>query len=134
MLLTPPAAPPPTLEVYYSPSCTPCRLELPVLADFVRQDGAHLRIVILAGEGLARETLRAVSPRLERAAVTNIADAPTKVLHVAGDAYGILPYTRSIAANGAVCAQWAGVLTLPRIRALIGACARRIISPPSHRS
>jgi len=125
----PPLVPPPTLEIFYSPSCAPCRAELPVLAEFASQDGTHVRIIIISEEVRAREELRAVSPLLESVAESRVEESPGTVLRAAGNSSGILPYARSIAANGDVCARWEGRLTLARARDLATACARLIASP-----
>jgi thiol-disulfide isomerase/thioredoxin len=130
----PPDLPPVTLEVFYSPSCAPCRLELPVVAAFADQDGAHIRIVILDEETRAREELRAASSRLEAVAESKVSQSPNEILGAAGNANRILPYARSVTANGEVCAKWAGRLTLERARSLVAACARFIVSPPPSRS
>jgi thiol-disulfide isomerase/thioredoxin len=124
------AAPPPAiLEVYYAPSCAPCRMELPVLAEVRRRDGAKLRIVIVSDDQKARDTLRAVSPSLAQAAHSpQFADARAS-LRAAGDPDGILPYARSLSSTGRTCAQWRGGLTLGRVRALVAACARVISGP-----
>jgi hypothetical protein len=118
------AVPPPTLEVFYAPSCAPCRLELPVLATFAKNQSGHLRIVIVSDVARARTDLTEISPAL--AAVTVIAsslDART-ALRRAGDVDGILPFARSLSANGASCASWRGALTVVRINHLLTACAR----------
>ena len=46
----PPDLPPPVLEVFYSPSCAPCRLELPAVAEIAGEAGTRVRIVILDPE------------------------------------------------------------------------------------
>jgi len=125
----PSMVPPPTLEVFYSSSCAPCRAELPVLAEFASKDGARVRIIILSEEARARRELHAVSPLLEAAAESRIEKSPGTVLRSAGNSLGILPYARSTAANGDVCARWKGWLTLARARDLMSACARLIASP-----
>jgi thiol-disulfide isomerase/thioredoxin len=123
-----PDLPPPVLEVFYSPSCAPCRLELPVVAEIAGRPDIQIRIVILDQEERARIELRAVSPDLEAAAESRVENSPNAVLRAAGNSNGILPYARTLAANGAVCAKWAGGLTLARIRGMVAACAR-LISP-----
>jgi len=116
-----PALPPPVLEVFYSPVCAPCRLELPVLADYMRNGNAdRLRIVIISDEARAREDLRAVSPRLEARAETR-GDSPGETLRASGNTSGILPYARSVREEE-VCAQWEGRLTPQRIDMLLAAC------------
>lgn len=125
---------PPVLEVYYAPSCAPCRLELPVLAEFVRRDGAHIRIVILSEEARARRELRAASPQLSANAVVGSQASPRAILRAAGDNDSILPYARSLGADGKVCAAWRGRLTLEKAWELVSACARKLTSHPSHRS
>ena len=126
-----PTLPPPVLEVYYSPTCAPCRAELPVLADFVTRDSVRVRIVILEQEERARGDIRAVSAKLETGAVANAKAPPRITLLAAGNSDGILPYARSVTVAGKVCAKWRGGLTLERARALIGACAA--LNEPSKR-
>ena len=121
--------PPPILEVFYSPTCAPCRVELPILSELVAKDGTRIRIVILDQEARARHDIREVSPLLERQAVRSPDPKPRAALLAAGDADGILPFARAISPAGAPCATWRGGLTLQRARMLIGAC-RHLISPP----
>ena len=92
---------PPTLEIFYSPSCAPCRLELPVLAELTTQAGLQIRITILDEETRARAELKAVSPQLEAVAQSKASDSPRAVLNAAGNANGILPYARSILTSAA---------------------------------
>ena len=127
----PPDLPPATLEVFYSPTCTPCRLELPAVAEIAGRDGVRVRVVILDDEDRARAELRAVSVRLEAVAESKVGESPNAVLRDAGNDTGILPYARSVASNGAVCAKWSGRLTVARAVNLLAACAR-IIVPPGH--
>ncbi len=129
-----PATPPPMLEVYYAPSCAPCRLELPAVAEFARRDGSRVRVVIVSDETRARIDLGQVSPALAASALVGSHATPRAALRAAGDGDGILPYARSLAANGKICARWRGGLTLARARALLAACAKAVISPLSHRS
>ncbi|HUO90644.1 MAG TPA: thioredoxin family protein [Rhizomicrobium sp.] len=124
--------PSPVLEVYYSPTCAPCRLELPVLAEFVKADGARLRIVILDDEKRARSDLRDASSALEEAAVAPRQAKPRAALLAARDTDGILPFARALASDGRVCASWRGGLTMLRAKALISAC--RLIGSRSRRS
>ncbi|HEY0107641.1 MAG TPA: hypothetical protein VGB91_16290 [Rhizomicrobium sp.] len=126
-----PVPPPPTLEVYYSPTCVPCRLELPVLAA-LEKDGLRLRIVLLDQEARARETIRTVSPRLESAAIAITRQPPRAALLLAGDGDAILPYARALSPAGRICAAWRGGLTLARARLLLAAC--RVSAPSLHRS
>ena len=130
----PPDLPPPVLEVFYSPTCAPCRLELPVLADLAGTSDAKIRIVILDQEDRARAELSAVSPRLEAIAAAPSAASPGDALRAAGDANGILPYARSLTADGALCAKWSGGLTIGRAKSLLAACARLATSPRPSRS
>jgi thiol-disulfide isomerase/thioredoxin len=118
------AAPPPTLEVFYAPSCVPCRLELPVLATFAKTQSGHLRIVIVSEVARARADLNEVSPALAAVAVTASSHDARTTLRQAGDADGILPYARSLFADGMICASWRGALTMVRIDHLFTACAR----------
>lgn len=124
----PPDLPPPALEVFYSPTCTPCRLELPALSLLAR-DGTRIRIVLLDQEERARAELRAVSPMLEAAAVGPPAAAPRDVLRAAGNANGILPFARAVAADETACATWSGGLTVERARTMLAACARIVSAP-----
>jgi hypothetical protein len=125
----PPDLPPPVIEVFYSSTCTPCRLELPALAKVVGEPGTHLRIVILEQGARARAELRAVSPELEAVATGPSAVSPGDVLRAAGNDRGILPYARSLTAQGDVCSTWSGGLTVSRVKSLLAACARRLTSP-----
>lgn len=127
------AIPPPTLEVFYAPSCAPCRLELPTLATYAKVDGSHLRIILVNEIARSRVELGEVSPALAAAAVQARNSNARIALRSAGDADGILPFTRSLASNGAVCASWRGVLTLSRINNMLGACAK-FNAPHSPRS
>jgi thiol-disulfide isomerase/thioredoxin len=131
----PPDLPPPVLEVFYSPSCAPCRLELPVIAEIAGRPEARLRIVILDQEARARGELRAVSPALDAAAAGPPATgSPNEALRAAGDDNAILPYARSLTADGEVCAKWSGGLTKSRAQSLLAACARLVTSPRRSRS
>ena len=130
----PPDLPPATLEVFYSPTCTPCRLELPAVAEIAGRDGVRVRVVILDDEDRARAELREVSTRLEAVAESKVGEAPNAVLRDAGNDTGILPYARSVTANGDVCAKWSGRLTVARARSLLAACSRFIPSPGHSRS
>ena len=130
----PTAAPPPTLEVYYAPSCAPCRLELPAVAEFARVDGSRVRIVIVSDEVRARVDISQVSRALASQAISEAHSTPQATLRAAGDNDGILPFARSLAANGQICARWRGQLTFGRAQQLVSACAHAPISPPSHRS
>jgi thiol-disulfide isomerase/thioredoxin len=129
----PPDLPPPVLEVFYSPTCAPCRLELPLLAELAGQADTTLRIVIVDQTEKAQAELRAVSPRLEAIATAPVTGpssaSPGDALRAAGDANGILPYARSLTAAGEVCAQWSGGLTVSRVKSLLAACARLATSP-----
>jgi thiol-disulfide isomerase/thioredoxin len=130
----PPDLPPATLEVFYSPTCTPCRLELPAVAEIAGRDGVRVRVVILDEEDRARAELREVSTRLEAVAESKVGEAPNAVLRDAGNDTGILPYARSVTSNGAVCAKWSGRLTVARAASLLAACARFIAPPGRSRS
>lgn len=115
----------PVLEVYYAPTCTPCRLELPVLAESARR-GTPLVVVLLTEEGKARRDLAAVSPTLERRAIAARAGRdPREILRAAGDTDGILPFSHVRRADGSICETWRGSLTLERIKALLASCAGR---------
>lgn len=120
----------PVLEVFYSPTCAPCRLELPVIARIAAGQEARIRIVILDQQARSRNELRAVSPALEAAAADPAAGkSPNDILRAAGEDRGILPYARSLTADGAVCAKWSGGLTLRKAQDLLGACTRLLTSP-----
>jgi thiol-disulfide isomerase/thioredoxin len=124
----PPDMPPPVLEVFYSPSCAPCRLELPAVAEVARSGNVVVRVVILDQDERARSELRAVSPALAAAAAAPGAAPPGDVLLGAGNRRGILPYARSLTSEGTMCASWSGGLTVSRARSLLAACTR-LISP-----
>jgi hypothetical protein len=125
----PPDLPPPVLEVFYSSTCTPCRLELPAIAEIAGERGTQVRIVILEQEDRARAELRAVSPRLDAIAAGPPKASPGDVLRSAGNDRGILPYARSMTPEGAVCGTWSGGLTVSRAKSLLAACARLMVSP-----
>jgi thiol-disulfide isomerase/thioredoxin len=110
--------------VFYAPSCAPCRLELPVLASFAKTRDGHLRIVIVSEAVRALADLIEASPALAAVAVTASSHDARAALRQAGDADAILPFTRSLSSNGAVCASWRGALTVMRINHLLTACAR----------
>jgi len=99
-----------------------------VIAEFAKQNGALVRVIVLDQEERARMELRAVSADLEAAAESRVEKSPNAVLRAAGNANGILPYARSVTESGDVCAKWAGGLTLTRIRSMVAACVR-FISP-----
>ena len=124
-----PDLPPPVLEVFYSPTCTPCRLELPAVAEMAGEPGTVVRIVILDQEERARAELRAVSPRLDALATRASEPSPGQTLRAAGDAGGILPYARAVAASGEVCARWRGGLTVERAREMLATCTEPLTSP-----
>jgi thiol-disulfide isomerase/thioredoxin len=124
----PPDLPPPVLEVFYSPSCAPCRLELPAVAEIAGEAGTRVRIVILDQEERARSELRAVSLRLDTIATLPSDTPPGDVLRGAGNERGILPYARSVTGDGETCAKWSGGLTVARAKSLLAACAS-LISP-----
>ncbi len=128
-----PILPPPVLEVFYSPTCAPCRNELPVLAELVNKDGLRVRIVILEQEERARGDIRAVSAKLEMDAIADSKAPPRVTLLASGNSDGILPYARSVTAARKICAKWRGSLTLGRARALIAACTA-INEPSKQRS
>jgi len=129
----PPDLPPPVLEVFYSPSCAPCRLELPAIAQVAGEAGTRVRIVILDQEERSRSELRAVSAQLDAIATPPAAAPPGEVLRSAGNERGILPYARSVTADGEACAKWSGGLTVARAKSLLAACAG-LISPRRSRS
>jgi hypothetical protein len=124
----PPDLPPPILEVFYSPSCAPCRLELPAIAEIAGAAGTRVRIVILDQEERSRSELRAVTPQLDAIATSPSAAPPGEALRSAGNERGILPYARSITSDGEPCAKWSGGLTVARAKSLLAACAS-LISP-----
>lgn len=135
--MSPAALPPdqaPILEVYYAPSCAPCRLELPAVAEFAKSNGARVRIEIVSDEIRARREISQQSVELAENADANTNATPRAILRSAGDSDSILPYSRSLGADGKACAAWRGRLTLVRARALVSACAHAFISRPSRRS
>jgi len=125
----PAALPAVTLEVYYSPACIPCRLELPAIAEFSRVDGRRVQFVILDQTERARDELRSISERLAESAIVSPYSNPRTALREAGDSDGILPYARSVMSDGKSCASWRGELTLSRARSLVAACIRKVTSP-----
>ena len=124
--------PPPILEVFYASTCTPCRLELPVLAQ-VQRAGTALRIVIISDPDGARRDLAGAAPQLSLVAVVPAHAAPRTILHEAGDADGILPYARAVAPDRRICASWRGILTVSRVNNMLAGCAH-LSAPPRRRS
>ena len=122
--MTDPMIPPvPVLEVYFAPTCAPCRLELPVLAEAAK-DGLPVTVVLLTDQARARRELAAASPGLAAKAVPAPPGAdPRTTLRDAGDPDGILPFSRVRGAEG-TCPSWRGILTLDRIRTLLAGCSR----------
>jgi len=113
----------PVLDVYYASTCAPCRADLAVLADVVREGHPKLVIYLLSDATEARAELAAASPQLPDLAVAMpTGSTEREVLRLAGDADGILPFARVRAADGRLCGTWRGILTLERIRALLKAC------------
>ena len=110
----------PVLEVYYADSCAPCRQELPVLV----QAGEDTRLVIYVLDSAAH------LQGLKDKAVITAPAKPRDVLRRAGDQDGILPYARSVTADGIRCDSWRGMLTPERIRILINACPSPVKPPP----
>jgi hypothetical protein len=125
------ALPPPVFEIYYAPSCAPCRLDLPVAAELLRRDGVTLRIVIVNDAPKALADLKAISPALAKTAQVPAEQNSRAVLRSAGDPDGILPYARTRAA-GKTCATWRGRLSLDKALQMIAACKKRLTAPPSH--
>ncbi|HEY4115089.1 MAG TPA: thioredoxin family protein [Rhizomicrobium sp.] len=121
------ALPPPVLEVFYSPTCAPCRLELPVLAQIVEKRNMRLRIILVDQEKRARGDIQKVSLRLEKLAAPSSVHRPRQALLSAGDGDGILPFARSVSPSGKACATWRGGMTVPRAEAMLAAC--RITAP-----
>jgi len=120
-----PSPSPPVLEVYYASTCTPCRLDLPVLADVARTQDATVVIVMLTDPAQARAEFAAVDPGLGALAIPSVETDQRAVLRAAGDADGILPYALVKTPEGETCASWRGRLTLERVRKLIARCAPR---------
>ena len=112
----------PLIEVYYASNCTPCRLELPILAQLAEKETAPIVIVLLTDEKKAREQIAAVSSKLETLAVLPSGPDSHALLRVAGDAEGILPYARSLHSNGQTCNSWRGLLSVDRVRMMLRAC------------
>jgi|SRR5437763_14672671 len=90
----PPDLPPPVLEVFYSPSCAPCRLELPAVAEIAGEAGTRVRIIILDQEERTRGAAR-------RVAATRC-DRDLAVSHAAGRRAA---RRRQRARHPALCAQ-----------------------------
>jgi len=106
----------PVLEVYYASTCEPCRKELPALTQVA--DGTKLVIYVLGNAEKAKRELQALADK-----AVFIGDADQRAaLRTAGDADGILPFARSVRANGTLCGSWRGILTLDRIRTLLNSC------------
>ena len=114
-------ATPPHLDVYYASTCVPCRLELPAVLEALQQ-GRNIRIWLVSDVERAKADLAATSPRLVQIARMAGGHDARERLRRAGDADGILPFTRSVNAKGQVCATWRGALTRLRIRDLLSRC------------
>jgi thiol-disulfide isomerase/thioredoxin len=113
----------PVLDVYYASTCAPCRAELGALAEVVREGHDTLIIHFLTDATIARDELAAASPSLlERAVALPAGTDQRAVLRDAGDADGILPFSRVRMGDGRACAKWRGILTVTRIKALLRAC------------
>ena len=112
---------PPHLEVYYAPTCAPCRLELPAILEALTA-GKAIRILIVDDVVQSRAQLAAASPRLSRTAQMAEGRDPRDRLRRAGDGDAILPFTRVISAKNHVCATWRGELTRWRIETLLTRC------------
>lgn len=102
----------PILEVYYAATCAPCRQEIPLLTEV----SASTRLVIYVLDKAA-----SLDKLPARIVITAPAD-PRRVLRQAGDQDGILPFARSVRADGTLCGTWRGKLTLNRIDSLINLC------------
>jgi thiol-disulfide isomerase/thioredoxin len=113
--------PPAILEVYYAPSCAPCRLELPVLAELVRDDHARVRTVIVSEEAKARRELSEFALGATAVVASRPHSTPRATLLAARDTEAILPYARALTPAGKVCARWRGRLAVLRARALLAA-------------
>ena len=103
----------PILEVYYAATCAPCRQEIPLLAEI----SATSKVVVYVLD-------KAIG--LDKVPAQIIITAPTdprSVLRLAGDQDGILPFARSVRADGTLCGTWRGKLTLERITSLVSLCA-----------
>ncbi len=115
------AADAPVLEVYYASTCEPCRKELPTLTQL--DEGTKLVIYVLGNADKAKRELYLVSPALAEKAVYVSPGADQRAtLRQAGNADGILPFARSVKADGTLCGSWRGILTLDRVRTLINSC------------
>ena len=125
-----PVLPPPVFEIYYAPTCAPCRLDLPVAAELVKRNGVTLQIVIVNDPPKALEDFRTISPALEKAAHVPAEQDPRAVLRRAGDPDGILPYART-RDGGKTCATWRGRLSLDKALQMIAACKKRLTAPPA---
>ena len=112
----------PTLEVYFSPSCSPCLRELPILAEFLAMPEARLRIVMVDQTQTGRAKVRSIAPSLLPQILIAPSAAPRELLQAAGDAELLLPYARVRGADGRTCSRWRGELSLGRILTLIAAC------------
>jgi len=114
--------PVPALEVFYSPICAPCKLELPFLATLIEDTSFNLVIVVLGDKERALADFRAVSPTLEpRAIVPDIIDERT-ALRAVGNSNGVLPYARVTQNADNICASWRGRLNGAIVKRMIARC------------
>jgi len=111
----------PVLEVYYASTCEPCHKELPALAQM--DDGTRLVIYVLGNAGKGKRDLYEASPALvDKAIYVSAGTDQRATLRQAGNADGILPFARSVKADGTLCGSWRGILTQDRIRILLNSC------------
>ena len=113
---------PPHLDVYYAPTCAPCRLELPAILGAI-EDGKDIRVLIVSDPVRSIADLAAVSSKLVKVAYPAQGANPRDRLRRVGDADGILPFTRSVGGKGRVCGIWRGALTRWRILDLLSRCS-----------
>lgn len=112
----------PVLEVYYSPACAPCKLELPLLADLREGSSFKLVVVILNQEDQAFADLDRVSLALRADAIVSQEPDERKALRAAGNENGILPYARVTQGKDTLCQSWRGRLSRVRIERMIASC------------
>jgi hypothetical protein len=86
------------------------------------REGSDVRVLIVSDAPRAMQDLSSAGQPLARIASIAPGSSPNNRLRMAGDADGILPYSKAVDGHGRVCARWRGMLSLSRIRELLLRC------------